>query len=201
MQELEDSEQETAENLFKEKYIYHRPNFLQKKEITGAEFGSTMHSVMQHLNFNGDLTRAGIVKQIDELINFQIISPEQADIIKRRADSIAKFFNSDIGKKAVNAQELYRELPFSYFVDANSTKLFSRNDRILIQGIIDLLFKFDGKWFLVDYKTDKNNADEYFRQEYSQQIFYYVQAIESLAKIKIDAQFLYLLGAGRFIEC
>ena len=196
-----DSEQETAENLFKEKQIYHRPNFLQEKEITGAEFGSTMHSVMQHLNFNGDLTRAGIVKQIDELINFQIISPEHADIIKRRADSIAKFFNSDIGKKAVNAQELYRELPFSYFVDANSTKLFSRNDRILIQGIIDLLFKFDGKWFLVDYKTDKNNTDEYFRQEYSQQIFYYVQAIESLAKIKIDAQFLYLLGAGRFIEC
>ena len=156
---------------------------------------------MQHLNFGGDLTRAGILAQIDEFIKLQIINPEHADIVKRRAGSIVNFFSSDIGKKAVNAQEIYKELPFSFFVEADSTKLFQSNDRILIQGIIDLLFKYDGKWFLVDYKTDKNNTDEHFRQEYRQQIFYYVQAIESVAKIKIDAQYLYLLGAGRFIKC
>mgnify|MGYP002622497963 CR=1 FL=1 len=193
------NEDEEFDNIDSTRYIYRRPNFLQKKEITGAEFGSLMHSVMQHLNFSGDLTRAGIIKQIDELINFQIISPEHAETIKRRADSISKFFSSDIGKKAVIAQELYRELPFSYFVDAKSTKIFDSNDKILIQGIIDLLFKFDGKWFLVDYKTDRDNTDEYFRQEYNEQIRYYVQAIESVANIKVDAQYLYLLSAGRFI--
>ena len=69
-----------------------------------------------------------------------------------------------------------------------------------MQGIIDLLFKHGGKWFLVDYKTDRDNSDEYFRQEYHEQIKYYVQAMETSAKIKIDAQYLYLLGAGRFIN-
>lgn len=192
--------QEPEENsLFKEKQIYHRPNFLQTKEITGAEFGTAMHTVMQHLDFSGDLTFEGIIKQIDELIKAQIISPEHAEIVKGRVGNIRKFFNSEIGKKAVLAQEIYKELPFSYFVDAKSTELFNSNDKILIQGIIDLLFKFDGKWFLVDYKTDKNNSDEYFRQEYRQQIKYYVQAIENIAKVKVDAQYLYLLGAGRFI--
>ena len=158
-----------------------------------------MHTVMQHLNFNGDLTSEGIIKQIDELIKVQIISPEHAEIVKGRVVNIQKFFDSDIGKKAVFAQEIYKELPFSYFVDANSTELFNSNDKILIQGIIDLLFKFNGKWFLVDYKTDRNNTDEYFRQEYRQQIKYYVQAIENIAKVKVDVQYLYLLGAGRFI--
>lgn len=193
------AEDTPLETFTAEKHIYHRPNFLQKKEISGVEFGTLMHSVMQHLNFDGDLTRAGILAQIDELINFQIINPEHAEFVKRRADSIVNFFNSDIGQKAVNAQEIYKELPFSFFIEADSTKLFQSNDRILIQGIIDLLFKYDDKWFLIDYKTDKNNTDEHFRQEYKQQIFYYVQAIESVAKIKIDAQYLYLLGAGRFV--
>ena len=187
-------------SLFNEKHIYHRPNFLQKKEISGAEYGTLMHSVMQHLDFGGDLTRTGILAQIENFISLQIINPEHAEIIKRRADFIADFFKSDVGKKAVVAQEIYKELPFSYFIDAKSTTLFDSEDRILIQGIIDLLFKYDGKWFLIDYKTDRNNTDEHFRQEYRQQIFYYVQAIEAMAKIKIDARYLYLLGAGRFIE-
>lgn len=189
-----------ALGIREEKHIYHRPNFLQQKEISGAEYGTLMHSVMQHLDFGGDLTRAGILAQIENFISLQIINPEHAEIIERRADSIANFFKSDIGKKAVAAQEIYKELPFSYFVDAKSTTLFDTEDRILIQGIIDLLFKYDGKWFLIDYKTDKNNTDEHFRQEYRQQIFYYVQAVEAMAKIKIDARYLYLLGAGRFIE-
>jgi ATP-dependent helicase/nuclease subunit A len=154
---------------------------------------------MQHLNFTGDLSRAGIIKQLEELINFQVISSEYADIVKNRVDSISNFFNSDIGKKAVLAQEIYRELPFSFFVDAKSTGIFDSSEKILIQGIIDLLFKFNGKWFLVDYKTDRNNTDEYFRQEYKEQIKYYVKAVETIANVKVDAQYLYLLGAGRLV--
>ncbi len=194
------NEDEQVETFTAQKHIYHRPNFLQQKEISGAEYGTLMHSVMQHLDFGGDLTRAGILAQIENFISLQIINPEHAEIVERRADIIAKFFQSEVGKKAVHAQEIYKELPFSYFVDAKSTTLFDSEDRILIQGIIDLLFKYDGKWFLIDYKTDRNNTDEHFRQEYRQQIFYYVQAVEAMAKIKIDARYLYLLGAGRFIE-
>ncbi len=194
------NEEEEFDNIDLTRYIYRRPSFLQEKEITGAEFGSVMHSVMQHLNFSGDLTRAGIVSQVEELIKLQVVNSEYAEIVKSRAGNIEKFFNSDIGKKAVNAQEIYKELPFSYFVDAKSTNLFESGDKILIQGIIDLLFKFNGKWFLIDYKTDRDNTDEYFQQEYLQQIKYYVQAVETIAKIKIDSQYLYLLGAGRFIR-
>ncbi|MBQ7705479.1 MAG: helicase-exonuclease AddAB subunit AddA [Selenomonadaceae bacterium] len=194
------NEDEEVETFTAEKNIYKRPNFLQKKEITGAEYGTIMHSVMQHLNFGGDLTRAGILRQIEEIIRAQIINPEHAEIIKRRAGSIANFFNSDIGKKAVLSKEIYKELPFSFYVDAKSTGVFNSNEKILVQGIIDLLFKYNGKWFLVDYKTDSDNTDEYFQQEYRQQINYYAQAIEAVAKIKVDARYLYLLGAGRFID-
>lgn len=188
------------DNFDAKNYTYQRPDFLQKKNISGAEFGTLMHSVMQHLNFSGDLSRAGIIRQIDELVTAQIINSEHAELVKRNVKSIANFFVSEIGKKAVQAQEIYKELPFSFFVDAKATKVFNGNEKILVQGIIDLIFKFGGKWFLVDYKTDKNNYDEYFQKEYHEQIKYYVQAVETVANIKIDAQYLYLLGAGRFIK-
>ena len=188
------------DNLNAKNYTYQRPDFLQNKNISGAEFGTVMHSVMQHLNFGGDLTRAGVVKQIENLVKIQVITPEHAEIVLRKAGNISDFFYSEIGKKVILAQEVYRELPFSFFVDASTTNIFHRADKILIQGIIDLLFKFDGKWYLVDYKTDRNNSDEYFQQEYREQIRYYVKAVETVAKIKIEEQYLYLLGAGRFIK-
>lgn len=188
------------DNFDAKNYTYQRPDFLQKKNISGAEFGTLMHSVMQHLNFSGDLSRAGIIRQIDELVTAQIINSEHAELVKRNVKSIANFFVSEIGKKAIQAQEIYKELPFSFFVDAKAIKVFNGNEKILVQGIIDLIFKFGGKWFLVDYKTDRDNTDEYFSQEYHEQIKYYVQAVETVANIKIDAQYLYLLGAGRFIK-
>ena len=182
-------------------YTYKRPNFLQKKTISGAEFGTIMHSVMQHLNFGGDLTRAGIIAQIENFVTLQILNPDQAEMVKRRVDAIYNFFGSDIGQKLIHAQEVYRELPFSFLIDAESTKLFNATEKILVQGIIDLLFKDDNNnWILIDYKTDKNNTDEHFKQEYHEQLKYYVHAVENIANIKISAQYLYLLGAGRFIQ-
>lgn len=191
---------ETFDNFDAKNYTYQRPGFLQKNDISGAEFGTLMHTVMQHLNFDGDLTGAGITRQIEEFVKVQIINPEHLKIVSRRVQNIAQFFQSDIGKKITHAQEVYRELPFSFFVNAKTTKLFQSDDKILVQGIIDLLFKFDGRWYLVDYKTDKNNSDEHFIKTYHEQIKYYVQAVETISKIKIDEQYLYLLNAGRFIK-
>ncbi len=188
------------DNSTPKNYTFQRPDFLQEKNISGAEFGTIMHSVMQHLDFTGDLTSAGILKQIDKLVKAQIINPEHQKIVSRRAESIANFFSSEIGQKVTHAQEVYRELPFSFFVDAKSTKIFDSNEKILVQGIIDLIFKFNGRWYLVDYKTDRNNSDEHFQKEYHEQIKYYVKAVETVTKIKIDEQYLYLLGAGRFIK-
>lgn len=194
------NEDEEFDNLSIKNYTCKRPNFLQEKNISGAEFGTLMHSVMQHLNFGGDLTQKGILRQIEEFVEVKIINPEHLEIVSRRVSNIANFFVSEIGKKVTHAQEVYRELPFSFFVEAETTKIFKSNEKILVQGIIDLLFKFDGRWYLVDYKTDKNNNDEHFQKEYHEQIKYYVNAINSVAKIKIDEAYLYLLSAGRFIK-
>lgn len=198
---------ELSKKKFDKAKLYRRPNFMQKTEITAAEFGTLMHSVMQHLNLDGELDAKNISAQIDGMISAQIFTDEQGNAVKKNIASITKFFASDFGKRVLAATEIYRELPFSQKIDAgtiNAGKNFrdAAGEKIFIQGIIDLLFKDveTGEWILLDYKTDRNNTDEHFKHEYKEQIRLYVQAIETLTSIKIGEKYLYLLNAGRLVK-
>ena len=176
-------------------YIYCRPDFMQKKEISGAEFGSLMHKVMQSLNLSGDLSTKGIAAQVEELSRREIILKEHAKLIK--AEKISKFFASELGQRLVKAQEFYRELPFSRLIDAQ--RFFHVDEKIFIQGIIDLLFKdAAGKWVLLDYKTDRDTED--IAERYKIQIELYTAAVEALLKIKVAEKYLYLLNGGRLVK-
>lgn len=209
--EYEDENVVQLSKITKKKFdkarLYRRPNFMQKKDITAAEFGTLMHSVMQHLNLHGTLDSADISAQIDAMVDAQIFTAEQGAAVQKKVANIEKFFSSSIGQRLINAAEIYRELPFNQNIDAgtiNAGENFrnAAGEKIFVQGIIDLLFKDSatGKWILLDYKTDRDNDDEHFRREYKEQIRLYVQAVETLTAIKISEKYLYLLGAGRLIS-
>ncbi len=191
----EEEELPTLENFAPKKFLYRRPNFMQKKEISGAEFGSLMHKVMQSLNLDGDLSPNGIAAQVEELARRKIIPSEQVKLIK--AEKISKFFASELGRRLVTAQEFYRELPFSRLIDAQ--RFFHVDEKIFIQGIIDLLFKdAAGHWVLLDYKTDRDTED--IAERYRVQLELYAAAVEALLKINVAEKYLYLLGGGRLVK-
>lgn len=199
------------EEIFGEKVYkknpFRRPNFLREKRLSNTEFGTLMHTVMQQLDLSGRLDREGISEQIDGMVERKIILPEHAGKVKEKSDGIAKFFAGDLGQKVVRAKEIYRELPFIRYIEAEKLqagKIFENvaGEKIFIQGIIDLLFKdsASGNWILLDYKTDRENSDEHFRKEYGEQIRLYSQAVESLLNLKIAEKYLYLLGSARLIS-
>ena len=177
------------------KFVYRRPNFLQTKKLSGAEFGTLMHKVMQSLDLTGDLSAKGIAAQVDELARREIIEADHVKLV--RTDEIAKFFKTALGKRLLAAKEIYRELPFSRPIDAK--QFFDADGKIFVQGIIDLLFKdAAGRWVLLDYKTDRDAPD--IADRYRIQIDLYAAALEALLKIKVGEKYLYLLGNGRLVE-
>ena len=102
-----------------------------------------------------------------------------------------------MGQRLIAAQEFYRELPFSRLIDAQ--RFFHVDEKIFIQGIIDLLFKdAAGRWVLLDYKTDRDAED--LAERYKIQIELYAAAVEALLKIKIAEKYLYLLNGGRLVK-
>lgn len=191
----EDDLPQLADFAQREKFIYRRPAFMQAKKLSGAEFGTLMHKVMQSLNLNGDLSAKGVAAQVEELARRKIISPEHVTAVK--ADKIAKFFASELGKRLVSAREFYRELPFSRLIDAR--RFFNVDEKIFIQGIIDLLFKdAAGRWVLLDYKTDRDAPD--IADRYKIQIELYAAAVEALLNITVAEKYLYLLNGGRLVR-
>ena len=184
-----------AELVETNKHAYRRPNFLQTKKLSGAEFGTLMHKVMQSLDLNGDLSAKGIAAQVDELARRELIEADHVKLV--RTDEIAKFFKSPLGKRLLGAQEVYREMPFSRTFDAK--QFFNVDEKIFVQGIIDLLFKdAAGRWVLLDYKTDRDSPDIALR--YRMQIDLYAAALEALLKLKVSEKYLYLLGNGRVVK-
>ena len=191
--EEEDSPQ--LADFAQRKFVYKRPNFIQRKEISGAEFGVLMHKVMQSLNISGDLSATGIAAQVEELARREIIDKEHVKLI--RAERLAKFFASDLGRRLVSARAYYRELPFSRLIDAG--RFFRVEEKIFIQGIIDLLFEdAAGRWVLLDYKTDRDAED--IAERYRIQIELYAAAAEALLNITVAEKYLYLLHGGRLVK-
>lgn len=193
-------------NLLEDKYetkTYRRPNFEQTKKISGAEYGTIMHSLMQRLDLNKDLSSKGIREQLNLMTEAKIFTPEQAEVVS--VNKAARFFKSSIGKRMLKSTEIYRELPFSRLIDSNEFFL-DTNDKIFIQGIIDLLFKDDeDNFILIDYKTDHIDEDEPkqiedIKEKYKLQMRLYAESIESILHRRVSESYLYMLSEGILIN-
>ena len=70
---------------------------------------------------------------------------------------------------------------------------FQREDRILINGIIDLYFKDGDDYVLVDYKTDNVESMEELVERYEVQLKFYKKALEMNYNIEISELVIYSL--------
>ena len=64
---------------------------------------------------------------------------------------------------------------------------------VLVQGTIDLCFIEDGKWILLDYKTDRSSDIDAIRDHYSRQLQLYAAALERITGIAVNEKLLCLL--------
>ena len=187
-----------AENMFK------RPQFIQQTTaITNTEYGTLMHTIMQHLDFKGDLSDSDIATQLAYMVQQEIIT--KADVGRIYRKTIRDFLFSPIGTRLRKAKSIYRELAFNRMLSAEDKYIkglyphATKNNTIFIQGIIDLLFAEDDGLVLLDYKTD--NCDELAaKQKYATQIDLYAQAAEEIMRKPIKEKYLYLFHSRTFVK-
>ena len=191
--------------LAKEPELWRRPRFIQESgERTGAEYGSLMHSALQHMDLAGDLTQAGIRRQLDAMVAKEIFTSDEAATLSVKR--LAAFYASPIGTRVRRAAKVWRELPFSrlipipaelYPASAKPGGAGAPGETLLIQGVIDLLFEeADGTLVLVDYKTDSNTSSAKLHDRYDKQIAFYTAAVEQILGRHVDERMLYLLHDG-----
>lgn len=180
----------------------------EKGELA-AKSGTATHIFMQFCDFE-ETEAKGIDYELQKLINNAFISKDDASLINKRY--IGRFFKSDIYRTIKNSRKLWREFRFNVYLPAPE---FTKNhelaealegEEILVQGVIDcLMMDENGKYILIDYKTDYLTQDERdnpnlaaakLKKRHSTQLEYYRKACEKMLGSKIDSVGIYSLPLG-----
>ncbi|WP_323125812.1 helicase-exonuclease AddAB subunit AddA [Gracilibacillus oryzae] len=189
--------------------IRKRPKFMQQeKQLTKAEIGTAMHTVMQHIPLNREWDLPSIKEFIAELEAKELLTREEGQAIN--AEAIVNFFQTDIGRMLLEEENaVEREIPFSLTLPAKEVYpawTDGTDERIFLQGIIDCLIQTEDGWILLDYKTDQitDQLDETVMEElssrYKIQVELYAKALEDIWKQPISRKFLYYFDQALLVE-
>ena len=168
-----------------------KPQALQSEEdvLTGAQWGTLMHEAMQWLPL-AQYTQASLTKELDGLVTKGTFTEEERNLLSDT--SLYKFFNSDLGKRLINAKRIERELPFSMLFEGKRVyDTLEDGENLFLQGIIDTAFEEDGEWVLVDYKTDRVKSGEDLIKRYKIQMDLYKEALQRLTGMPVKACYIY----------
>jgi ATP-dependent helicase/nuclease subunit A len=201
--------------------IFRRPAFFQaKRGLTVAEVGTATHLVMQHLPLQQSLTPDAVAACVADLVTRGVLTEKEGEAVDQRA--IVRFAESPLGRRlqAVAAEgdsAVLRELPFTLAIpvaeavgsfptaglqdvtDTRNPNTGEMSDTVILQGVIDCLFRTQGGWVLIDFKTDRLAVgpaafEAEVRRRYEPQIRWYVRAVNRILHITVQEAYLYLLA-------
>ncbi|NMO94839.1 UvrD-helicase domain-containing protein [Paenibacillus lemnae] len=198
-----------------------RPKFMEAVKLTPAERGTVYHTVMQHIPLHGDLDVSIVQHTLSDLLLKEMITREQAEVVSPQ--EIVDMISSEVGARLVQAEQIWREMPFSYALPASeayqnliyltslqqgaSSYIVQEQldeECVLIQGVVDCLFRAQGKLILLDYKTDRvlehRGGIEALTEQYRFQLELYAKALEDILGEPIAESWLYFFDAGQAVR-
>jgi len=155
-------------------------------EVAGSErekamdFGSAVHDALEIVDLQA--TAAQQREQVEQFIAQTGLNDRDRH---RAVELVSNALGSDLLARARRADQVYRELPFTHVVGEG-----------LMEGKIDLLFCENGRWVLVDYKTDARIEVA----RYARQLQAYEAALHQVAGIELAQKLLFFLVEGTVRE-
>lgn len=210
-----------------------RPRFMESRRLTGAERGTAYHTVMQHIPLHDDLDEAAVAQTLDELVRKHILLQAEADTVDvsdiavfmrseigerlASADWVRRELPFSIGVEA-DRQSGSLVLPVMdgqanlWPPDAQAAAAGENRrirleglpeERVLVQGVIDCLFRENGKLILLDYKTDRikpGRGTAELADHYRFQLDFYARAVEEMTGEPVSEKWLYFFDAAQNVR-
>ncbi len=133
------------------------------------EFGVVVHEALERMDA-GHVTASAL-----------------RDADKQRAQAmVERALKSELLERVRRAAEVYRELPFA----------LAQPDGALLEGKLDLLFRENNRWVLVDYKTDPRPESEKYRA----QMRAYREALARTAGVEVAESLLFFVATGQVVK-
>lgn len=191
--------------------MYVKPRFLlpDEEKHSAAEKGTATHVFMQFCDF-ASVEKNGVEYEINRLKEKGYIDDGIASMTDKK--KIADFFKSDVYSDLKHARNIWRErrfnikLPASDFTTDTELKETLKNEDVLVQGVIDLLYiDSKGKTVLLDYKTDRftalqkagGEAERILIERHTRQLSYYAEACKRIFGRPVDYVYIYSFDLGK----
>ncbi len=179
-----------------------RPRFLAgEAPLTGAERGTALHLVMEHLDFDCEGTEKAVRAQIDSMRVKRLLTPEQAEAADVRA--IARFLQSELADRIRKSTNVSREYRFSLLRPArNYDARAAEDDVVLLQGVVDCFFEENGGLVVLDFKTDRLGEGGAAKraEHYRAQIETYAAALARIMEKPVHEKLLYFFASGESVS-
>ncbi|WP_301859924.1 helicase-exonuclease AddAB subunit AddA [uncultured Megasphaera sp.] len=161
----------------------------EQEAATGAQRGTATHKVMQYLDIAAAGTEEGVQHQLAQWEKDGLFTADEVHLV--RIPAVVQFCQSPLGQRMAAAAEMHREYPFSVLLPGGGyLPDVEDGEGLLVQGVIDCLFRDDNGWVLVDYKTDRLQTADAFRTRYAVQLALYRQALEQLG-VPVSQSYIY----------
>ena len=139
----------------------------------GTRFGTLVHTILRDAALDAD--RAAL-KGLAE-VHGRLLGATPEEIEHAAGAAFGALRHALIGR-ARKAQRVHREFPILLKLD---------HTRVL-EGVIDLVFEGQGRWHIVDFKTDADVAGN--RARYERQVRWYALAVSRLNRAVVEAYLL-----------
>ena len=215
---------EAAYYAFEEQEIVpYEPKFKRGEEkISGTIRGNAFHKVMELINFEAVYKGVDVNALKEKVLDGNIektlycnlkeflagevagrrLSEEYRNAVNDR--KLVHFLSDELAVRMYRASargELYREQPFVYGISADRLgEDYPKQEKVLIQGIIDAFFVEDGELVLVDYKTDVVQTGQELWNRYETQVQYYEEALCRLMNMPMKQKILYSFYLEKCVE-
>lgn len=186
-----------ADKIFSK--VLQRPNFMSQKSLTATQRGTAFHKFLQYCDFAK--AKEDPQNEINRLRNLNYLTEAEAKAVS--CDEVSKFIESPLAQKILNSKDVFREFRFMTYINAedfdNTVQKDFAEEKILLQGAVDLAFEDEGELVIVDYKTDRVKDINQLANMYSKQLSLYKTAMESCTDYKVKKCIIFSLYLGDYI--
>jgi ATP-dependent helicase/nuclease subunit A len=161
------------------------------EEVTEAgrlELGTAIHKLFETI-IKDDSRTGSIIKWISEKTDLEYLDEELLNNIA------SSFRSSKILERIKESEEVYTEVPFSLKVNSDSEFAgFKPSHECYVSGYIDLIFKEQDGWTVLDYKTCSPHEVKHELQKFYQpQLDAYKEVWEKITGEKVKGTELFFI--------
>ncbi len=166
--------------------------------VSGARRGTVIHKAMEHLMVRPQMDAQDVEQQLAKWQQDGLFTADERKLVY--VPALVTFCRSPLGRRIAASPEVRREYPFSVLLPGGGyLPAVESGERLLVQGVIDCLFREGNTWILVDYKSDRLDDDDAFRRRYTVQLALYRQAVEQAGALAVSESYIYSFHLQRSI--